>query len=272
MPCIATAARRPGRTRRPEKPVRIRGRVGSSGEASIERERVRASSAADTKKLPALTAKKDPTDATASSAAATAQPPTRATLLVAVTRPLACCTCPLSTIEGRGAKSRREIGGCGRDYQACDHDFPEWEVSCQPGHGDRKQDDAAHEIGGDHRAPAIPTVGHETAVEPEEQRGQARGQPHCQDTEWAAEQDGGPKERHELEGLAELTDCAREVGAPKVWLREKVPRAGGVLGRFLAHETASKTCHATITIEEEPGRPAPRSSLLTVTELFDIRA
>ena len=119
-----------------------------------------------------------------------------------------------------------EVARRRREHEGGHDEDGERQVTRQPGDRDRHEHDPANEVGGDHHAPPIPAVGDDSAVQPEEERGHAVGEPNRDHAERPARDEREPHERDVLEGVAELADRDRRVRPPKVAAPEISAAAG----------------------------------------------
>ena len=76
----------------------------------------------------------------------------------------------------------------------------------EPEHGERHERRAAHEVGADHQLATAPAVGGDPAVQAEDERGEAVGEPHGDDAERPAVLEREPHQRDVVERVAELAD------------------------------------------------------------------
>ena len=122
----------------------------------------------------------------------------------------------------RGAVRGREVAGRGLEQEGRDDEPPERQRAREPGGGDGNEHDAAHEICADHQALPAEPVGREAAVQPEDERGDAVGEPYGDDPERPAGVEREPHQRDVVQRVAELAGGDREVEPPEVAAPEKV--------------------------------------------------
>jgi hypothetical protein len=153
--------------------------------------RTRVSSAAETKNESALIAKKEPTETTASMAAASARPATISEPFVALTRPFARWTFsrPASAGSDAAYAGVKKLAAAATTNPAGATDQTE-SRPVNPGDCDRGEDRAAKQVAQDHRPPPVASIGGCAACERKEQRGQAVCEPHGDHAEDAACDDG----------------------------------------------------------------------------------
>ena len=85
---------------------------------------------------------------------------------------------PLDESGKQRAVRRLEVAGRGREHEGSGDQRGQRQVPGEAGDRDRHEDDTADEIGRDHEPAPVPAVGGDTAVQAEEQRGDAVGEPH----------------------------------------------------------------------------------------------
>ena len=135
-----------------------------------------------------------------------------------------------------GAVRGREVARRRREREGGEHEPPDREVPRQAADRDRNEHDAAREVGGDHELPAIPAVGGEAAVEAEDERRHAVGEPDGDDAERAARVEREPHQRDVVERVPELARCDRREEAAEVPAVEQRERAFAARRRQLELE------------------------------------
>ena len=96
--------------------------------------------------------------------------------------------------DGR-AVGRLEVAGRRLEDERRDDEPPERQAAGEAGDRNRDQHDAADEVGADHQPPPAPAVCGHTAVQPEDDGGDAVGDPDCDHAERAACLECEPHER-----------------------------------------------------------------------------
>ena len=118
-------------------------------------------------------------------------------------------------------------GGCS-ERERSDDEQPKRKLPAQPERGNRDQERAAKEIGGDHRPPPVEPVGDQSSVESETQRGDAVGEAHAHDAERPSRDKREPHQGHVLERVAELACRNGGVHAAEVASTQQPKRAFGL--------------------------------------------
>ena len=134
---------------------------------------------------------------------------------------------PVDELGQKPAVRRVEVARRRREHESGHDEDGERQMTRQPGDRHRDEHDPANEVGGDHHAPPIPAVGDDSAVQPEEERGHAVGEPNRDHAERPARDEREPHERDVLERVAELADRDRRVRPPKVAAPEERGRPLG---------------------------------------------
>ena len=235
-PSTITAAARRGRGRSAAKPSRRRGASSCSGRPPAPR--MRAISAAETKNDAALTAKNALTGSTATSAAATAQPPIESAFVVAWMS--AVRLLDVAPADERRHASRRTRARSSSSpissTKAATTSATSGRCPVSPSDRDRDERGRADEVGRDHQPLAVAAVGGDAAVEAEDERGDAVREPDRDHAERAARDEREPHQRDVVQRVAELARARsprRAGGSP-----------GAGAGRALARAAAAEAARA----------------------------
>jgi hypothetical protein len=144
-----------------------------------------------------------------------------------------------------GAVGGLEVTRCSLENERGDDEHPEVEPAGEPGdrHGD--QHGAARDVGADHHPAPVAPVGDEAAVQAEDEGREAVGEPHGEHAERAGADEREPHQCDVVEGVAELADNDRRVGAPEVAPVQQAERARRRQRRveLLFRQRGDRICH-----------------------------
>jgi hypothetical protein len=174
-----------------------------------------------------LIAKKALKGTTVRSAAATAEPASQsASGARAHERVRRLHAVPSGERRQDGSVRGVEVACARREHEGRDDERPERQRRHQPRERDRHERGGPDEVGGHHHPLALGAVGEDAAVEAEDERRQAVGEPHDQDAQRPACEQCRPHQCDVLERVADLARPDREVDAPEAWAAQQREGAG----------------------------------------------